>query len=169
MPELIDLYDENRNLIGKTHIRGNPLNAGEHYLVADIWTITPDGKLLIDRRHPQKSYGGMWECTGGVAKAGEDSLSGAVRELGEELGLEVDKSELRLIHSCRRPNKFVDTYLLIKNINLEQLRLQEEEVTEAKLVSFRELEKIIAAGQLSVSSGSIDGYKNVLKRFSKQG
>ncbi|MFB0919487.1 MAG: NUDIX domain-containing protein [Oscillospiraceae bacterium] len=162
MPELLDLYDENRRLTGKTIIRGTALDEGEHYLVADIWTITPDGHILVDKRHPDKSFGGMWECTGGAVQAGEDSLSGAVRELGEELGIKVDESELRLIHSCRCTNKFVDTYLLVKNLELADLSLQKEEVTEAKLVTFDELEKIAADGRLAISSGRFEEYKDAL-------
>ena len=162
MPELLDLYDENRKLTGKTIIRGTVLGEGEHYLVADIWTLTTDGHILVDKRHPDKSFGGMWECTGGAVQAGEDSLSGAVRELEEELGITADKSELRLIHSCRRPNKFVDTYLLIKNLALEDLKLQAEEVTEAKLVTFEELEQFVADGKLAISSGKFEEYKDIL-------
>lgn len=168
MPEILDLYDKNRKLAGKTHIRGNPFEVGDYYLVADIWTVTPNGFILIDKRHPQKSFGGQWECTGGAVTAGEDSATGAIRELKEELGIEAEKAELRLIHTCRLSNKFVDTYLLIKNIDLENLRLQAEEVTEAKLVTFRELEEIIASGQLSISSGRFDDYSHVIEEYVKQ-
>lgn len=168
MPELLDLYDENRKLIGKTIIRGTALDEGEHYLVADIWTLTTDGHVLVDKRHPDKSFGGMWECTGGAVTAGEDSLSCAVRELKEELGIAADKSELRLIHSCRCTNKFVDTYLLIKDAALEDLRLQAEEVTEAKLVTFGELEQIAADGKLAISSGRFEEYRDILMKLSER-
>jgi len=40
--------------------------------------------------------------------------------------------------------------------------LQEEEVTEAKLVTFRELEEISAKGQLAISSERFDDYKDAL-------
>ncbi len=168
MPEILDLYNEDRKLTRKTHVRGNPFKEGEFYLVADIWTLTPSGHILIDKRHPDKSFGGMWECTGGAVQAGEDSLSCAMRELKEELGIETEKSELRLIHTCRRPNKFVDTYLLIKNIDLQELRLQEEEVTEAKLVTFPELEKIVEDGRLAISSGRFEDYKDILRSQSRR-
>lgn len=168
MPELLDLYDENRELIGKTYVRGNPFKEGEYYLVSDIWTLTPDGLILIDKRHPDKSFGGMWECTGGVVQAGEHSLSCAVRELGEELGIATDKSKLRLIHTCRRTNKFVDTYLLIKDIALNDLRLQAEEVTEAKFVTFSELEEIVADGKLAISSERFEDYKEVIRKLSRK-
>ena len=167
MPEILDLYDENRKLIGKTHVRGVPIKEGTFYLVADIWTVTFDGYVLIDKRHPSKPFGGMWECTGGAVTAGEDSVTGAIRELEEELGIKAGKDELRLIDSCRCLNKFVDTYLLRKNIDIHALRLQKDEVTEAKLVTFSELEKLIENKQLSISSGRFNEYKAILMEYAK--
>lgn len=161
MPEILDLYDENRKLIG-THVRGVPIKEGTFYLVADIWTVTHEGFILIDKRHPSKPFGGMWECTGGAVTAGEDSVTGAIRELEEELGIKAGKDELRIIDSCRCPNKFVDTYMLRKNIDIQALRLQKDEVTEAKLVTFSELEKLIENKQLSISSGRFKEYREIL-------
>lgn len=162
MPEILDLYDENRKLIGKTHVRGVPIKEGTFYLVADIWTVTFDGYILIDKRHPNKPFGGMWECTGGAVTAGEDSVTGAIRELEEELGIKASKDELRIIDSFRCRNKFVDTYLLRKNIDIQALRLQKDEVTEAKLVNFSELEELIENQQLSISSGRFKEYREIL-------
>ena len=167
MPEILDLYDKNRKLTGRTHVRGVPIEEGTFYLVADIWTVTYDGHILIDKRHPDKPFGGMWECTGSAVTAGEDSITGAVRELWEELGIEASKDELRLIDSCRCSKKFVDTYLLRKNIDLQALRLQKEEVTEEKLVTFEELEKIIENKQLDISSGRFNEYKDILLECTK--
>lgn len=167
MPEILDLYDENRKRLGKTHVRGVPIKEGTFYLVADIWTVTFDGYFLIDKRHPNKPFGGMWECTGGAVTAGEDSVTGAIRELEEELGIKASKEELRIIHSCRCPNKFVDTYLLRKNIDIQALRLQKEEVTEAKLVTFSELEILVENKQLSISSGRFKEYKAILMEYAK--
>lgn len=162
MPEILDLYDENRKLIGKTHVRGVPIKEGTFYLVADIWTVTFYGYILIDKRHPSKPFGGMWECTGGAVTAGEDSVTGAIRELEEELGIKASKEELRLIDTCRCSNKFVDTYLLRKNIDMQALQLQKEEVIEAKLVSFEELNRIYENNQLSISSGRFEEYRDIL-------
>ena len=39
MAELWDVYDENRRLTGKTHVRGLPMAPGEYHLVGDVWTV----------------------------------------------------------------------------------------------------------------------------------
>ena len=57
--EIWDLYNENRELLGKDHIRGEP------------------------------TYPLMWECVGGSVVKGEDSLQGAIRETKEEVGVDL--------------------------------------------------------------------------------
>ncbi len=43
----------------------------EYHIVTDIWTINLEGKLLLTQRHPDKTFGLWWECTGGSAKVGK--------------------------------------------------------------------------------------------------
>ncbi|URZ09174.1 NUDIX hydrolase [Clostridium felsineum] len=142
MSELWDLYDECRKPLNKTHIRGVPLLKGEYHIVVNIWTINRDGKILIDKRHPDKKFGGLWECTGGSVTIGEDSITGALRELDEEVGIKATPKELILIHSIRLADRFVDTYIVNKDVDIDSLVLQEEEVTEARFVTLNELDKL---------------------------
>ncbi|MDK2964879.1 MULTISPECIES: NUDIX domain-containing protein [Lacrimispora] len=137
--ELWDIYDENRAATGRTHVRGVPLGKGEYHLVADIWTVNQKNLILLTRRHPDKPYGLMWECSGGSVLAGETSAEGALRELLEETGIHADKEDLKLIHSIRQKERFVDTYITRQDITIEDVKLQKEEVVDARLVTFNEL------------------------------
>lgn len=137
--ELWDIYDENRAATGRTHVRGVPLGKGEYHLVADIWTVNQKNLILLTRRHPDKPYGLMWECTGGSVLTGETSEEGALRELLEEAGIHAEKEDLKLIHSIRQKERFVDTYITRQNITMKDVKLQAEEVVDAKLVTFEEL------------------------------
>ena len=83
--ELWDVYDENRKLTGKKHERGVPLGPGEYHIIADVWTVNQRSEILLTRRHPDKPYGLLWECTGGSVLTGENSVEGALRELSEEV------------------------------------------------------------------------------------
>lgn len=44
----------------------------------------------------------MWECVGGSVLAGEDSLTGAVREVKEEVGLELAPEQGILVFKIGR-------------------------------------------------------------------
>jgi len=50
----------------------------------------PDGEFLLAERPTGKPYAGWWEFPGGKIEAGESPLHALVRELHEELGIEVD-------------------------------------------------------------------------------
>lgn len=144
--ELWDLYDEHRQPLHRTHVRGDPFGPGEHHLVSDIWTIDSLGRLLLTQRHPSKPHGLLWECTGGSVLAGEDSVAGALRELSEEIGVTARPEELTLLHTVRLQDRFVDTYLLRRDLDPDKLTLQPTEVVGARLVSFPELEVLWEAG-----------------------
>ena len=165
--ELWDLYDENRTLLGKTHERGVPLQDGEYHIVTDIWLVRQDGKILITKRHPNKIWGNMWECTGGSALAGEDSRHSAARELAEEVGVVVEPAELKLLNTVKVKDRFVDTYVVVRNLEVKDLTLQAEEVVDARFVDFTELTQIWQAGNLVPRERFLQ-YSDALRYFVEQ-
>ena len=53
-----------------------------------------DGKLLITQRHAGAHLGGLWEFPGGKLEAGESFEQCLIREIREELGVEISVGEL---------------------------------------------------------------------------
>ena len=56
--------------------------------------IFHDDKLLITRRHADSHLGGLWEFPGGKREANETFEECLVREIREELGMEIAVGEL---------------------------------------------------------------------------
>ena len=87
MAEIWDLYDAERRRTGKTMMRGEPVPRGFYTLSVSVWLTNGRGEYLLSKRHPAKKFPNLWECTGGGALAGEESLEAGVREVREELGI----------------------------------------------------------------------------------
>ena len=58
-------------------------------LVAACALIDPDRRVLIAQRPAGKNMAGLWEFPGGKVETGESPESALIRELREELGIEV--------------------------------------------------------------------------------
>ena len=93
-----------------------------------------------------------------------NSVEGALRELSEEVGIHASKEELHLIHSICLKERFVDTYITRQKVNLEDLKLQAEEVVDAKFVVFDELMEMWRQG-IVVPKSRFLLYKDKIESF----
>lgn len=61
-------------------------------LVAAVALVDPDNRVLIAQRPEGKPMAGLWEFPGGKVQAGETPEAALIRELKEELGIDVTES-----------------------------------------------------------------------------
>jgi 8-oxo-dGTP diphosphatase len=73
--------------------------------------IDGDGRVLIQQRPPGKNMAGLWEFPGGKVDAGETPEAALVRELSEELGIDVETA-------CLAPAAFASEALGEKHLLL---------------------------------------------------
>ena len=57
--------------------------------VVAVALIDADGRTLLQQRPSHKEHGGLWEFPGGKIDAGERPEAALIRELKEELGIDV--------------------------------------------------------------------------------
>lgn len=146
--EYNDIYDENRCLTGRVHLRGTPWKSDEYGLVVCVWVYDGRGHLLLTRRAQGKSFAGTWENSGGAAKAGEDSRQAIARELYEETGIVADPSEFELLDTDQDRNYFFDHYCLKRQIRLKDVKLQAGETDDVMWASFGKIHWMIRTGKI---------------------
>ena len=151
MVELWDVLDENGQVTGRVHERGKPMNQGEYHLEVHVCIMNDKGEYLISQRSPNKTNPNLWECTGGNAVAGDDSLTTALKEVREELGVNLDPENGRLIRQhvpCGEPgcNGLVDVWLFQQNVDISTLILAPDEISNGKWASRDEINRIVDKG-----------------------
>jgi 8-oxo-dGTP pyrophosphatase MutT (NUDIX family) len=163
MMELWDLYGSDRRLLNRTHERGAPLGSGEYHLVVDIVIMNKDNKILITKRDTSKRrWPGKWEYTGGCVLAGEDSLTGAIREVNEETGIKLKPEMAKLIYTKTDKNYIKDVYLFRENVNIKDTKLQENETVDIKLVDENEFNMMMDNGE--VMDVLVNEYREMKRR-----
>ena len=145
--ELFDLYDRNRQRIGKTLVRGSSAPEGTYRLAVHVCLFDRNERMLIQRRQIHKrKWSGLWDLSAaGSAVAGEDSHTAAERETMEELGLSIDLSNIQPSLTVHWSKGFDDVYILTLQ-QIPCLRLQAEEVMEAKWASREDILRMIDSG-----------------------
>ena len=154
--ELWDLYDENRQLTGRTHIRGESIPEGCFHLVVHVWIRNSRGQYLISQRSASRpTFPLMWETVGGSVLSGEDSLSGAIREAKEEVGIDLDpQCGIRLISRIRndipnaKPNHFLDIWLFQYDGEVPLSKAATDEVAQTKWLYPDEIQSLLDSGVL---------------------
>lgn len=145
--ELWDVYDENRIKTGRTLERGKPekVQKGEYRMVVHVCIFNSKGEMLIQQRQPfKRSWSGKWDLTvGGSAVSGDTSVSAAVREASEEVGVTLAPDELRRVLTIQTELVFDDIYVAQKDLDETALKLQYEEVEQVKWASADEIKAMI--------------------------
>ena len=137
--ELRDLYDINRNLIGKTIRKDEEIPANAYIMIVVIFIQNSNNEFLIQKRSLDK--GGKWATTGGHPKAGESSLQGIITEVKEELGIEINNPIL--FKQASGKNTICDLYYIKEDIDITNITFQKEEVENVKWASIDEINTLM--------------------------
>jgi 8-oxo-dGTP pyrophosphatase MutT (NUDIX family) len=92
--ELLDILDINGNKTGKITECKKPmvLEQGEYYRIVDVWIKNKENAFLISKRVPTaQPEPNRWQPTTGCAVVGDRSITAAIREVKEELGILLEK------------------------------------------------------------------------------
>ena len=98
--ELWEVLDDNGNATGEIMEKYDQkvFDRGFYHLGADVWIINSDNKILIQKRAKQKKLEpNVWAMTGGSVILGENSINTIVREAKEELNIDINADDLKLI------------------------------------------------------------------------
>lgn len=111
--------------------------------------LNENGEVLLQKRsRTKKLWPSLWDITaGGHVLMGEFGEQALIREVKEELGIEIKENEIKYLVGSMSSNEkgsiinnhFNECYIITKQIDINQIQLQQEEVEEIKWFSKQEI------------------------------
>ncbi len=157
--EILDLYDNQFNKLDKTIIRRvDEIPEGTNIMQSYILIKNKD-KYLLEQATERNNY--KWAIPGGHVLSGETPEVALKRELNEELG--ISNLNYQKIDTIKFPyNSYIfNVFYSETNINVDQLVLQPDEVTQVKWYSKKEIFELIDKDKIP------RGYAYILKNYIK--
>lgn len=163
--EKFELVDENGNKTGKIlNILeiDNRECVPDGYFVSIVWVLIINDKneLLLQKRSMlKKFYPGKLGICGGKVDFNEETIDAAVRETYEEIGVKLDKNDLKFLCNIKGDGAYITVFYVRKNIDINECILQKEEVDEIKYFNIEKLKEIENEGE--------EAYKNLKEILDK--
>lgn len=143
-----ELVDINGNKTGKilTHVEARDINNvpnGCYISVVGVVIINENDEILLQKRSRFKRVNpSKWGICGGKVDLGETLLEAGIRETLEEIGIFLNKEELKFLSMDTNEKAHFTVYYVRKNVDLKECKLQEEELEEVKYFKIEELEDL---------------------------
>lgn len=147
--EYFDVLNEYGEFTGKIATREECHEKGLWHRSVYAFIFNEKGEVLLQKRSSNKKlWPNLWDITaGGHVLAGEFGIQALIREVKEELGIDIKEDEIKyLVGSTSsnikgkiKNNHFNECYIVTKNIDISQLKLQEEEVSDVKWFTKQEI------------------------------
>ncbi len=159
--EYLQVFNKNKEKINERVSRENKLKLPDdkYFMIVLIFMENSDGEFLLQKT--SKDRNSIIATTGGHVTYGDDGFKTAIKEVKEELGLDLDKKELTYIDTLTYRKAFQEIYYVCKDIDITSLTLQKEEVECVKWYTVDEIRKLIENDEFR--KGNIEAFEKVLK------
>ena len=163
--EILDVVDEQGIPTGVTVERTKAHEEGIRHRTSHVWVLREkEGKvqILLQRRSADKDSNPLcYDCSSaGHIPAGVDFVPSAIRELKEELGIDVKKEELtycgtkRINHTNTfhgkifKDNQVSRVYCMYRDIEEKDFIIQKEELESVKWFDFEEIIQLVRENKI---------------------
>lgn len=148
--ELLDLYDKTNSKTNSQVVRSkkNKIIFPENNFIKIVVIFIENNEKKFLFQKTSKDRGNIWATTGGHVKAGATSIETIKSEVFEELGLEINQEDFIFVNTLKIGQSFQDIYYLRKDMDIQKLNLQVEEVSSVRWLSLIEITKLIEDNQI---------------------
>lgn len=173
--EYFDVLNEYGEFTNRIETREECHKQGLWHRAVYAFIFNKDGDVLLQKRSGNKKlWPDLWDVTvGGHVLAGEFGYQALIREVKEELGIEINENEIKYLTSATSTNvkgdiinnHFNEGYIITKDIDISEIELQKEEVSDVKWFAKEEILGKIDNNYETLTEKS--GPWNLLRRYYK--
>ena len=154
MSEFFDVLNSNGDYTNEVASRKDCHEKGFWHKAVVVAIVSCDNKkvLLQKRSSNKRMWPDLWDISsGGHVLTGELGYRAGIREAKEELGIDVKREEMEFIGATISENikdniinrHFNEYYIVHKDINLNDINFQKEEIQDIKWFDIDEMKKMI--------------------------
>lgn len=181
--ELVDVYALDGSKTGEILTKEQAIREGKLIKAFQIWIFNNKNEVLMQLRSRDKvNDAGMIDICSGHVQSGENEIQAVIRELREELGinvftdrefkdiLKIGTGRMDFTKYGRQGNYIVPWYFLKlkRTIDYSDFQLQEDEVEKVKWVPYECVKNAIIEGKKSIRIPNVDGIKNLLDKVDEK-
>ena len=169
--ELIKIVNENGDFTGQIMDKEEAHDKNLLHNEVAIFIINNDGKVLLQKRSANKRFApNKWGLCAGHVDANESLEDAAIREIKEEVGLDVTPKELipygKREVTIRDSNSHITYFYYVKcNKKEDEFIIQEEELSEVRWFNIDEIINMIKEGKTSFKENKIKLFEKLKKDF----
>lgn len=179
MEEKFDVLNEFGEFTGEVATREECHKKGLWHRAVYAFIIDKNSNILLQKRSAKKKlWPNMWDVTvGGHVDAGEFGRQSLIREVKEELGIDITDDDIKYLVGSSSINikgdiinkHYNECYLITKDIDTSKIKPQEEEVSEVKYFSKEEVLSMIENNYsgLTEKTGPWNFLKRILNNYKK--
>ena len=157
--EYLNLYDNDGNLLKQKGIRGQDSEFLKGIVI--IFIENSKGEFLIQKT--SMSRGNVFATTGGHVEYGSTFEETVVKEVKEELGVDIANDSIVEVKTYIGKKTIQKVYYLKKNIDIEDIIIQEEEVEYVKWLDKETINQLIENDEFR--KGNIEGYQYIIENY----
>lgn len=151
--ELIDILDEQGNNTGEKKTKPEAHSKGLWHRAVHVWIVNSKNEVLLQRRgETLVNFPDMWDISvAGHVSAGEEPVVSALREMQEEVGLNLNAEQLKKIGEIKVQavlndntyfdNEFDTVFIVNLDIEPKSLKMDSREVKDLRYIPVQELKK----------------------------